>query len=308
MATKTKKAQPKLKAIKNRDELLEALSGCSLTFGWWGILKMVGREQQEAAAKAIDADRKAVKTQKVKIDLNMPEWKDLQALRSSITGWYNFRTFDYCVRGQRLFHREMREEIWNGVKEHQAALEEASKRLQQKRADVIAWAKKTLGQAFNNKDYPDTFAGAFVVQIREHSINPPDYLRTEDEREYQRHQQQTVRDINLAMERFEAQCANRVLSAVQKVNEVLQAGDAPRPQTIETIRNAFDRVAKMKFRGTAAFESCKKDVESLINGVSIKDIRRMHGAHEEAKEKFAALLKRHQELLNSVATMDDVEE
>jgi uncharacterized Fe-S cluster-containing MiaB family protein len=92
------------------------------------------------------------------------------------------------------------------------------------------------------------------------------------------------------------------------VNEVLQAGDAPRPQTIETIRNAFDRVAKMKFRGTAAFESCKKDVESLINGVSIKDIRRMHGAHEEAKEKFAALLKRHQELLNSVATMDDVEE
>lgn len=308
MATKTKKATPKLKKVKDRDELLEVLSGCSLTFHWWGIYKLVPREQQEAAAKAIDADRKVIKTQKVKIDLSMPEWKDLQSLRSSITGWYNFRTFDYCVKGHRLFRREMKEELWKGVEQHQKDLAASAQRLQQKRNDIIAWAKATLGKAFDHKDYPDTFAGAFSVQIREHSINPPDYLRTTDESEYYRHQQQTVKDIGLAMERFEAQCAGKILSAVQKVNEVLQAGEAPRPQTIDTIRNAFDRIAKMKFRGTAAFEACKKEVDQLIQGTNLKDVRRMKSSHDEAKEKFAALLKRHQELLSAVAQMDDSEE
>lgn len=308
MATKTKKATPKLKKVNDRDELLEVLSGCSLSFSWWGTTKMVPREQQEMAAKAIDADRTAIKTNKIKIDVHLPEWKDLQALRSSIQGWYNFRTFDYCVRGQRLFRREMRQEIWEGVEQHQKDLDEASKRLQAKRNDIIAWGKSKLGQAFDHKDYPDTFAGAFSVQIREHSINPPDYLRTTDESEYYRHQQQTVKDIGLAMERFEAQCASKILSAVQKVNEVLQAGEAPRPQTIDTIRNAFDRIAKMKFRGTAAFEACKKEVDQLIQGTNLKDVRRMKSSHDEAKQKFAALLKRHQELLNAVAKMDDSEE
>lgn len=288
----------KVGPMTTRDEVMATLSGCSLSFNLWGITQAMDRREHEAGAQAIKAKRKATKMQKVKIDTDMPEWRTVQRCKSATQFWYDGMTFPYVVRGQRLFRIDMKADLWKGVADRQKELREAAKGLQKQRARIIEWGRENLGDAFDERDYPADFTDHFHVEIREHSISPPDYLATEDKRQFEA---QIMNDIRASMNAFERKCLDELGGYVGRVTGALQGGGAPRATTLNSMQETFNRIARMRFQGTTVFNNCVKDVQQIMDGIDPAELRRSHKAKDEAKAKFAGLLNRYKELASAVA-------
>ncbi len=324
MTTATKKT-PKAKAAKikaavargakvNKEHELdslkqvqEALSGCSLTFHWWGILKVVDREDNETAAKALNAESNAIRTQRRLIDTGLDEWKALQQIRSATKQWYDWRTFPYVVTGQRLFRKEMRDTIWSQVAQFAEELNTAANALNNRRADVIEWAKAHLGDAFDERLYPEDWRKSFALTIREHSIEPPSYLRHTNAEEYQQTLRRSLQDIGASMQRFESQCMAQVGSSVGRLASALTNGGGIREATVANMQDTFKRIMEMRFEGTAVFKSAMREAEDIVNGVSMFELRNSHGTREETRKKLEQLMARHKELAEAAVKKAAVE-
>lgn len=283
-----------LKAIQ------EALSGCSLTFHWWGIMRTADARENEKAAASINADADVIRTQRRLIDTRMEEWKNLQQIRSAAKQWYDWNTFPYVVGGQRLFRRERREGIWSKVREYSVMLAEATARLTAKRPEIVDWARKKLGDAFDESLYPADFANKFSMEIREHSIEPPSYLRHTNAEEYQRTLQRSLLDIQDSMRRFESQCMQQIGQNIGRIANNIANDATVRESTVRNMQETFGRIAQMRFEGTAVFHEAMKEAEGIINGVTLFDLRNSKGTRDETRKKLEALMARHKELQQAV--------
>lgn len=292
-----KKKEPKVVEVNvQKEEVLKLFSGCSLTFNWFGVLRSVDDEENEAAALAIEADARAVHTSVCIIDTKLPEYAALGKIRTAAQAWYDYNTLPYVVRGQRLFRRDRRQELWEGIEERKQVLTDAAKALNAKRGQILEWGKKNLGKAFDERLYPDDFGKKFNVQIREHSIDPPSYLAHTNAEEYKRTLQLTLADIGQSMQRFEAQCMQQVGVSVRTLTSQL-GGDSPvRQTTIDGLMKVLNRVGQMKFEGTQIFKSAMDEARDIIDGVDVSDLRKPGGTREETKKKLQELLGRYQQL------------
>lgn len=302
MTTKTKKAPKNKKPIEKSGKLdtlkqiQEALSGCSLTFHWWGIMRATGKDENATAAASINADADVIKTKRLLIDTKLEEWRDLARIRSAAKQWYDWHTFPYIVSGQRLFRREMRETVWGQIASYTTELATATTRLNAKRNDILEWARTKLGDAFDANLYPDDFASKFGMEIREHSIEPPSYLRHTNAEEYQRTLQRSLADIQSSMGAFQNQCMAQIGQSVGRIVSNIASDSTVRESTVKNMQDTFARIAQMRFDGTAVFKAAMEEAKGIVDGVTMFDLRNSAGTREETKKKLETLMDRYNEL------------
>lgn len=299
MATRAKKAKETIKEVEvhvGKKQVTEMFSGCSLSFPWFGTMRSVGTANNAAAAASIEAEEHVVHTTVTIIDTRLEEYKNLGRIRTAAQGWYDYNTVPYVVRGQRLFMRDRREAIWEGVKERREVLKEAASKLNNRRDDILAWAQKSLGKAFDANLYPKDFTDKFDMVIREHSIDPPSYLAHTNADEYKRTLELTLRDMGESMKRFEQQCMAQVGQSVQTLASQLNGDSAVRQTTLDGLLRVLNRVGQMKFEGTQMFNAAMSDAKEIIDGVEITDLRRPGGVRADVKDRLQALLARYAEL------------
>ena len=277
-------------------EVKASLGGVSLSWNWFGVERMVGKAANAKAAAALNTTAGLIKTRRELIDKSMEEWKRLQEIRTGCTQTYNSMTFKYVIEGQRLFRLDMKEQVWSTVKKYQADLVEAAARFHAKRDDIIKWAKDNLGDCFDETLYPSDFTKFFSVTIREHSIEPPSYLRHTNAEEYQQTLRRTLMDVRNSMLDFEKQCSQQIGQSIGRVMNALTNGTALHESNLINVQNTFARIAMMKFEGTQAFKATMEAAEKVVEKVSIQDLRRSAGARQEVRDKLRNLLEEYKAL------------
>lgn len=289
-------AVPTQKEFDSLKEIKEQLSGCSLKWSWLGIQRKVQHAVNAKAAEAIGANEKETSTNRYIINRKMPEWEHLQHIRSKLNGDYWFRTFDYVIDGQRIFRRDMKEEIWGLVDAAKKELYEAAAAFQAKRAEVVRWAQENLGDAFDASLYPQDLSLKFNVEIREHSIEPPSYLRHTNAEEYKQTLNRTLMDVRRSMIDFERQCQSQVAQSIGNVMRALTTGGPLHASNIDNVQEVFRRIATMKFEGTRAFQEAMKAAQEAVDDTDVGELRRSKGCREETRQKFTRLLDRYKQL------------
>lgn len=287
--------------LSTLERVREALSGCSLHFNWLGIQRSVSKNVNDVAAAAVKASSRAFKGVSTLIDTSMQEWKDLQSLRTALTAEYNYKTFKYVIEGQRLFRKDMRESIWGDVAVAAKEIQSAARKLQAKRDVVIAWAAANLGDAFDGANYPDDLSTKFGVSIREHSIEPPSYLMHTNAEEYKQTLKRQLADIQSSMQSFERDCMQQVGESVGRMVQALGTGGTMRESTLAGMQSTFSRIATMRFEGTAAFKAAMEEARGAVDGVSLGDLRRSHGARKGTRQKLERLLDKYKGLKEAAA-------
>lgn len=296
MALKKKPAKKK-PGLTTLAQIQEALSGASLHLPGWGIVRAVNSAQNVVAASALNANAERIKTQRVLIDTKMEEWKNLQRARSEARAWFDGTTFPYVVKGQRLFLREKKEAIWRHAAEFAEEIKTAAEALDERRDGIIQRAKEDLGDTYSPDLFPVSFAKQYALDIREHSIEPPSYLRHTNADEYQRELAKKLDDIKLSMQAYERQCMEQVGRNVgQLIASMTNPNGSPHSATLENLQKTFARISSMRYEGTAAFKAAMEEAKETLQGVSIGELRRPGGVKKRTTERLTALMQRYAEL------------
>jgi hypothetical protein len=296
-----KKEAPRKPSNTTLQQVKEQLSGVSLSLPGWGILRKVSSVQNAAAAAAMKANPKLVKASRVLVDVEMEEWKDLQAARTGARAWFNYHTFPYCVEGQRLFRKDRRDSIWRHAKEWAEEIKEAADKLTDSREGILEWAQGELGDAFDPNLYPQDFADRFSLIIREHSIEPPSYLMHTNAEEYQRTLERQLRDVESSMRDFEQQCTQSVGESVGRILRAVNTDGKLYSSSLEGIQKVISRIGMMRFEGTAVFQAAMRDAKEAIQGVGIAELRRPGGVRKKTTERLKQLMERYKDLKAAAA-------
>jgi hypothetical protein len=278
----------------------ETLSGASLEIHWWNPARACSTTEHATIADALAlGNARRVRGRKTIIDTKTPTFAALTALRTAIRAGWEFRTLDYCVRGQRLFLRKRREEIWDWAAEQQSQAVDLACAMQQDRHAILATAEEDLGDCFDASLYPEDFGKEFAIEIAEHSIDPPSYLQHTNAEEYQRELQKGLYAIGASMQAFESQCFAQMGEAAQRLVANLSGGRVM-SANLDAFGKVFNRIGQMSFEGTAIFKDATAEAQAILDGVDVAELRKPGGVREETREKLQSLLARYQQLQEKV--------
>jgi hypothetical protein len=283
---------------KSQDSSLvvELFSLASLHQKRWWPYKSYSESERFEAAEAHDADPDRTTHGKVIINTSHPAWKRVTSLFSQAGSWFARCTFDWPVRGQRMFYREDRDEIWSQVESYNARINLAAVSLDAVRDELIEDSRRKMGKLFDVKAFPDSWAGLFSLTIREHSITPPEYLKVKDAEAYFQEMQQVVREIEWGHRQFEQECSQQLAATVGRMLDGLDGSGRGLSDNIAAFQKVFNRVSQMRFEGTQSFTAAMEEFQELVDGVDVLDIRKRKKAREETKQKLTSLLERHRQL------------
>lgn len=305
MATKTKKRERKTDdgklpiGMSNIDQVKEMLSGISLKLGGFGVQRQVAKAENDLAAEALEAEPAAIKTSRLLIDRNMEEYKDVSRIRTACREWFYSLTLPYPVDNIRLFRRDMRDKIMAEADEWRGRIRRAASRLTLKSEEILAWARKSLGRAFDAKLYPEDYCTEYTFDLREHSIEPPSYLAASNAESYKRELARRMSDIEAGMQQFERQCMEQIGGNVSRLVSAMSGGTRLEGSNLEQMRKVFQRIATLKFQGTAVFKQAMEEFKESVDGVGASELRRPGGVRDETKAKLEGLMTRYKSLLEA---------
>lgn len=288
-------------------QVKDALSGCGLHVTWMGYQRSVDDAENAEAANAIGANEAEFSGKLRIMPVKMEEWKDLARMKNAAKDAVEGMTFPYVVKGQRLFRKDHRKELWGMVKDYNDRMQEAAKRLQAKREEVLQWGRDNLGKSFRESLYPEDFSTKFSISIREYNIEPPSYLRATNAEEYQQELKRKLTDIQWSMQQFERQCMEQVGRSMATLTSALGGDGSVKTATVENMQRVFSRMQQMSFEGTAIFKAAMSEAQDVINGVSLFDLRSSAGCRKDVKEKLEGLLNRYKGLKEASLKKNSVE-
>lgn len=280
------------------EEIKQHLSCASLHRSGWTIERSAARSENVIAATALKIEDPALyKGKKTIIDPKIEPWQEIQTIRNYAGKWWDYNTFPYVEEGQRLFLRERRAELWDKMKDLDTAIKSAAAKLDARRSEILTWAKKKLGDTYDESLYPKSWESEFSISLREHNIDPPQYLKREDSEEYKRELARTLRDIESSMKLFERQCYTQMGETAAALAANLGGNrNNGIGSNIESFRKLFNRVQQMKFEGTAAFKRAMKEAQEIIDGVEVDELRDDKGLRSNTKERIEALMKKYKDV------------
>lgn len=276
--------------------LKDNLSAGILTVRWWSPSRAGSEQDRDTTAGALRAERRRIKVRKDVIDTQHSAWRELVALRTSIRAWWEYETMPYVLPGQRLFHKDRRRLLWEEGARFDAALRRQGRGLESARPDLLAEARYALGEAFDAKLYPDDWSDLFRLDLHEVSIDPPAYLERDDLTAYRAQVELTMSGIRESAERFQEECFALLGDSLARLLSNTEDGNRIMTQNIDNIGRTIQRVAQMRFEGTAVFKQALSEAHDLIEGVTAERLRTDKPFREDTPSRLASILTRYQQL------------
>ncbi len=280
------------------EELKEQLSCMSVTakIGW--TPKRSGSASEDKAfADAVQADEHYVGTYHYVIDEAMPEWRALLEAKKYVDYYWKSKSFAYVIEKQRLCYRDERKAIIAELESCGVKMKEKATLLDSKKAQIMNWGKSKFPTTFDERAYPVSWAVLVGVIRLDHEIDPPKYLEREDQKDFQRQQLQAVANVEASMRHFESQCFARMSELTYNFDSAMgKSGTHGITPAVKGMGELFDRVAQMRFEGTAAFQRCLEQMRELFDETDPDTIKRPGAAREEARRRLAEIVERNRKL------------
>ena len=289
------------------EQVREFLTGSTLSFHWWGASRSFERDGILATAETLEADHEMISARNRIIDTRHPAYRALTSLRSSIQHHWKQHTMPYVIPGMRLARREQMPDLTDSLQRLAADAAVLAGKLDLARGEIIAQARSRLGKLFREWHYPESFVELFTVEFRERSIDPPNYLAQSNAEEYKRQLMQSVRDVQVSLDKFQTECWQHLGELTRKLTTMLRLKDDPEQDVrlhqsqVSNFKSLFDRTARLNFQGTALFSTAMREAQTILAGVTVEELRDSKGLRGRVRADLEGLAGRFEQLRQGVS-------
>jgi hypothetical protein len=272
-------------------ELRTQTLACRVHHEKLGVRKALSKDQKAQAAEPFDADYRALSVSKKLLDTKDPAYKRVTSIRSQAGKYWKAVTTPYPEPGIRLIRKSAVKAFDDKMESLQRELAEAAAQLQEKYDELRERARVTLGDLFNEDDYPARIDDQFSLDWDYPSIEPPAYLKNLHpelyEREAARMKQRFDEAVRLTEEAFTQQFQQLVSHLAERLKgEADGKSKVFKNSSIERLTEFFDAFRAMDSGSNTALQQLVSRAQEVVKGISADDLR----ASDDLRSRIATQL------------------
>jgi hypothetical protein len=260
------------------DSLRAKMIGCRLSQTKFGIKRALNVEQAKQAAETFGASAKAISASKKLLDTRHPKYLAVLNVRSRAKTYWKMVTAPYPEKGIRLLNRDKIGEFQKQMSEFASELNTASIALQEAYDEMKSKAQLSLGDLFDDRDYPRRIDDQFEIDFDFQSIEPPEYLKQSHPelyaRELERMRGRLEETVRLAEQAMMTELHKLVSHLVERL-----AGDVDgkpkrfKDSAIENLNEFFTAFSGLEVGKTEELQAIVARAQDAIKGVNPDDLR-----------------------------------
>ncbi len=284
------------------DRLRSTMAACRVQFTWLGTQKSLTPQQRAAAARAFDADGRALSAGKKLLDVAHPAFRAVTSVRGQVESYWRSLTLPYPEPGVRLIKQGRVDEFVRRMAGYRADLEHAVAALDRHHAELKEAARHRLGSLYNDADYPETLVGLFGLAWDFPALEPPDYLVALSPAVYEQERARVTARFEEAVALAERAFADEFARLVEHLAERLTGADADgspkvfRDSAVGNLREFFERFSELNVRSSPELDALVERARQVVRGATPQGLRD-EGA---MRERVAAGLSQVRESLDSL--------
>jgi hypothetical protein len=261
---------------------------------WPGLQRTLSQPQKKTAAAPFAADEKALSAAKRTFDVTHPAFRAVTAVRTRAVAYWKAETLPFTEPGVRLLPRGEVVGFEVRLTTFRQELDEAATALDARRGELLAVARRRLGELFDPNDYPERLSPLFGLSWDWPSVEPPDYLARLAPRLYEAECRRVSTRFEEAVSLAEEAFARELASLVEHLAERLRGEEDGKPKVfrdsaVENLRGFFDRFRRLSLRSDAELESLVSLAEGVLGGREARELRDRPAARERVAAGLASV-------------------
>ena len=260
-------------------ELRKQTAGVRLILGKFGASRILTRDQVGRAAQEFDAQAQMLKASKKLLDTNNPVYRKVTSVLSQARQYWNMMTVEYPIRGIRLIRRSKIAEFDAHMHELRGMLNEALDELDEAYERLREDSRQTLGQLFNESDYPTSIRQQFLISWDYPAIEPPDMLRQLHPDIWEKEQQRVQARFDEAAAAMESAFTEQLNRLVGHLVERLTGDEDGKPKVfrdsmITNFNEFFERFRTISVGSNEQLDALVSQTMALVGGADPKSLRK----------------------------------
>jgi hypothetical protein len=250
-----------------------------LTRRSFSVSKKLTSDQVEKVAQSFGAEVELVNAAKKLIDTKHPKFKAIKKVMSAAYATWKYYTVQYPEDGVRLIRKDRIESFESEMTEHCSDLETAKSELDGAYSEIIEQAEVKLGELFNSADYPRSISAEFSIDWEYPTITPPDYLKNTHPELYERQARIIASRFEQAIVDTEAMLATEFSEMINHLTDKLGKDEETGEfrtidsRNITKVTAFVKRFQETSFGGNETMANLVEQAKSLVDGVTVKDVR-----------------------------------
>lgn len=265
-----------------------------LSFTKFGVRRAVKGASKDQMAHAVSADPDDVSAAKRLIDTKAEQHRNVSRVFSQAKNLWSQYTLPYPEPGIRLLKRSALGDFQTLMDGYVKQLTEAVEALNSVYPELREAARARLGDLYDPNDYPADLLGAFEIRWEFPSVDPPEYLKNENERIWQQERERANARLNEAVQMAEAAFAEEFRDLLGKLVDRMtpdQNGQAKRfgDGVVNNLAGFFERFDFLNVGSNAELESLIQRAKSVIEGKDADDLRNNANLRQEIRQQMAEI-------------------
>jgi hypothetical protein len=260
-----------------------------VNFNWWNSRRKVEDAIKEQMASAVEAESDSLGANKLLYNPRLPAIKEVNALRSKITAYWEQVSNPYGDSATRLLPKADVPDFNDTMSQLRDELITKAYGVQAIRETILNDAKNRLRGAFNAGNYPVDLSALYGVEWTFPSIEPNGELPAHVYEAQKAHVQAKLEEaVALAEEAFAQELTHMVKHLADKLNSAEDGKPKVfRDSAISNLIAFFERFKKLSISSNQQLDEIVAQAQSLIQGVTPHELRKSATLKEEVRTGMA---------------------
>jgi len=274
---------------ENAANLRTAMGAVKLSFNWIGTQRKLSDDIAARAAETFEAQTSSLIASKKLFDTKNNAYKALTAIKSQAQAYWRKMTLPFPQQGIRLMRQADIPAFEAQMADFKQQLEDAVHVLQQEYENIKQTARETLGQLYNENDYPTSLENIFAIYWEYPNVDAPQYLMAFSPELYRQEQLRAQQRFEDAVLLAENAFAEELQTLVEHLLSRLEPGPTGEQKkfnssTITKFQEFADNFRRMNVRSNAELNSLIDRAASIVQGVDAKMLRTNGNLRSSVKE------------------------
>lgn len=266
----------------------------------FGVTRACDKDQVKKAAVSFDAAPELLSLRKKLLDTKGKPYRRVQAALYAAKSVWRKMTIPYPENGIRLARKVTIPKIIAELVKIKQELADAKNELSGWFEAEKAKAKERLGDLFNEADYPISIREEFAIDWDLPPIDPPAYLKQMNPDLYAAERKKINQKFEQAASMAEEAYAEVMHKMVQHLSDLLTPSEDGKKKVMQktSVTHLQEFVENFKTVGLCNNEQLNElvdQMEKLLGGVDVKDLRKDDGLRANIKNGVDAVLKNLQQ-------------
>lgn len=275
-------------------QLRGAMGAVRLSFNWIGTQRKLNDEIAARAAATFEAQSSSFIASKKLFDTKNEAYRRLTAIKSQAQAYWRKITLPFPQQAIRLIRREDIPAFETMMADFKAQLADAVATLQDEYENIKENARQTLGQLYNENDYPASLENIFSIYWEYPNVDAPNYLMTFSPELYRQEQVRVQQRFEDAVRLAENAFAEELHALVEHLISRLEPGPTGeqkqfRASAINNFHEFAEHFRRMNVRSNPELNALVDRAENIVQGVDPKTLRNNQGLRDSIRESMSSV-------------------